>query len=271
MIGARQPHGSAGIKCVNKITAMSVEWMLSCIRRICVDLDLYQDGRLLDEQTLETYELQLELVYRELIALELVSALHGSSSEVIPFLHQSLRTIQEMTIACGRREGVGFGGYQAALNLDGGVGRPPFIIPRNQLAYLLMMRFTVPQISGILGVSVRTVRRRMSEYGLSVRAFYSRISDDELESVVRTIQSSYPTCGNRQMQGHLASRGIRVQQQRVRDAQRRIDPEGSALRRIRAIHRRQYSVPGPGALWHIDGNHRLIRYIGACMLMALLN
>jgi len=26
------------------------------------------------------------------------------------------------------------------------------------------------------------------------------------------------------------------------------------------IHRRVYSVPGPNALWHIDGNHRLIRW-----------
>lgn len=95
----------------------------------------------------------------------------------------------------------------------------------------------------------------MSEYGLSVRSFYSKISDAELESVVHTIQSSHPDCGNRQMVGHLVARGIVVQQHRVREAQRRIDPEGSALRRLRAINQRQYSVPGPGALWHIDGNH----------------
>ena len=74
-----------------------------------------------------------------------------------------------------------------------------------------------------------------------------------MTSNVRTIQNSHPNCGNRQMQGHLASRGIIVQQHRVRDTQRRIGPQGSALRRIRAISRRQYCVPGPGALWHIDG------------------
>ena len=27
-----------------------------------------------------------------------------------------------------------------------------------------------------------------------------------------------------------------------------------------ALHRRQYNVPSPNALWHIDGNHKLIRW-----------
>ena len=26
------------------------------------------------------------------------------------------------------------------------------------------------------------------------------------------------------------------------------------------IYRRVYSVPGPNYLWHIDGNHKLIKY-----------
>lgn len=31
--------------------------------------------------------------------------------------------------------------------------------------------------------------------------------------------------------------------------------------RLHVLRRRQYSVPGPNALWHIDGNHKLIRYV----------
>ena len=85
------------------------------------------------------------------------------------------------------------------------------------------------------------------------------MSDQELEWVVRDIQDQFPFCGNRQMQGHLLSRGIRVQQSRVRGIQRRVDPAGSILCQLRTINRRQYSVNGPGALWHIDGNHKLIR------------
>ncbi len=30
---------------------------------------------------------------------------------------------------------------------------------------------------------------------------------------------------------------------------------------FRSINRRTYSVPGSQALWHLDGNHKLIRYI----------
>ena len=28
----------------------------------------------------------------------------------------------------------------------------------------------------------------------------------------------------------------------------------------RALHRREYKVPSPNALWHIDGNHKLVRW-----------
>ena len=63
------------------------------------------------------------------------------------------------------------------------------------------------------------------------------------------------------MQGHLLSRGLRVQQHRIRESQRRVDPAGSIMRQLKTIKHRQYHVNGPGALWHIDGNHKLIRYV----------
>lgn len=66
-------------------------------------------------------------------------------------------------------------------------------------------------------------------------------------------------CGNWQMQGHLPARGYHIQQHRIREAQQRIDPQGSVLRRLNAIRRRVYSVPAPLSLWHIDGNRKLIR------------
>ena len=111
-------------------------------------------------------------------------------------------------------------GYQASLIYEDTPGRPRFDVPRNQLACLLEVRFTVPQIADILGVSVRTVRRRMAEYDLSVHILYSQLSDQQLDGIVREVQNQFPTCGNRQMQGHVAARGVRVQQRRVREAQR---------------------------------------------------
>ena len=40
----------------------------------------------------------------------------------------------------------------------------------------------------------------------------------------------------------------------------RVDPAGSVMRRLRALNRRKYHVPGPRSLWHMDSNHKLIRY-----------
>ena len=43
---------------------------------------------------------------------------------------------------------------------------------------------------------------------------------------------------------------------------RRVNPEGVLLRalELNVVRRRSYQVQGPLSLWHIDGNHKLIRY-----------
>ena len=55
--------------------------------------------------------------------------------------------------------------------------------------------------------------------------------------------------------------GHRVPEERVRSGLKRINPDGVALRWLQISPRRSYSVPGPLSLWHIDGNHKLIRYM----------
>ena len=101
----------------------------------------------------------------------------------------------------------------------------------------------------------------MTEYSLSIHMMYSTLSDSKLDEIVHVgeIQHQFLTCGNQQMQGHLLAQGIRVQQQRIRESQRHVDPSGSMMRRLRIIHHRHYHVNGPRALWHIYGNHKLIR------------
>ena len=58
--------------------------------------------------------------------------------------------------------------YQAPLNSSGKRGRPSYEITEEQLLFLLEQGFQVCDISNILGVSTRTVERRMSKFGLSV-------------------------------------------------------------------------------------------------------
>ena len=62
------------------------------------------------------------------------------------------------------------------------------------------------------------------------------------------------------IEGELVAQGIRVQRHRLRSSVKRVDPVGRRLRAFTNIHRRIYNVHSPLALWHIDGNHKLIRY-----------
>ena len=118
------------------------------------------------------------------------------------------------------------------VNYLGLVGRPSYDISYDQLLYLVENKFSVPTISDMLEVSIRTIHRRMNEYGLSIRDQYSCLSDQQLDELVHMIQQQFPMCGNRQMQGFLLSHGHWVQQTRIIESQRRVDPNGTMIRRL---------------------------------------
>jgi hypothetical protein len=143
-------------------------------------------------------------------------------------------------------------------------GRPAFNIASETLEYFLENNFKVGEISTMLGVSKRTIERRLKDLGLSVASTYSKIDDQELEEKVRRIILDFPAVGYRTVSSMLMSEGHRLQEYRIRRAVKVVDPEGVLFRRLFLttcrIHRRQYFVSGPLALWHIDGNHKLIRY-----------
>ena len=150
-------------------------------------------------------------------------------------------------------------GYRPGFSFNHSRGRPRLEIPINQLQYLLELGFSCPQIASVLGVSLSTVRRRMDEGNLSISSLYSTITDDELDAIVMDIKASFPNCGYRLMYGHLVTGGYRVTQMRIREALQRVDPDGVAVRWATAIERRKYRVMSPLSLWHLDGNHKLIR------------
>ena len=96
----------------------------------------------------------------------------------------------------------------------------------------------------------------MSEFGLSITSLYSDVTDQELDLFVSQIKKEFPNCGYRLMCGHFLSRGHRVCQARVREFLNRV---GVVIRWSSTIQRRKYSVLAPLSLWHLDGNHKLIR------------
>ena len=53
---------------------------------------------------------------------------------------------------------------------------------------------------------------------------------------------------------------MNVTRMRLRDSLHRVDQEGLKRRRKRRLSRRVYNVKGPNQLWHIDTNHKLLRW-----------
>lgn len=141
-----------------------------------------------------------------------------------------------------------------------GRGRPRLCVSKDQLVFLLEHGFKQCDIANMLGCSPRTVKRRITDFELDQCLMFSDIDDQLLDLIVQDIQKQYPNWGEKSVQGHLNSVGLKVQRWRVRDSLRRVCPSAVKERFQRAIHRRKYCVPYPNSLWHIDGYHKLVRW-----------
>ena len=153
-------------------------------------------------------------------------------------------------------------GYQTLKTFSDDRGRPRYNIPREQLELFLELGFSVPQMANMLGVSQSTVKRRMLTYSLSIRHTYTNISREDLDSEVSNVLEMFPNCGYRRMIGYLSARELRIQEHQVRECMHRVDPNGVLLRRLEStvIRRRGYNVFSSRSLYHIDGNHKLIKW-----------
>ena len=139
------------------------------------------------------------------------------------------------------------------------VGRPQCSVGRNDIKPLLDLKVPLTVISKRLGISRSTLYNKMKCFGLEPPK-YSNVSKEDLTAHIQTIKKDHPNCGEKVTHGHLRSRGLHIQRAKVRETLREVDPEGVEARRQRALRRREYSVPCPLYLWHVDGNHKLIRY-----------
>lgn len=234
-------------------SAQTAEWLISSLQRVLRLVGGYQGVNELSTDQLDACITTVELVYRKLLIRECTQSLTNNGTIGLEHTRMGLEFMQEFREARERQ-------VIPQMEITGSVGRPRFLVTFEQLESLVESHFTVSQIASILGVSSRTVHRRMAEFGLSVSSQYAEISDEQFVEIIGRIQNNFPTCGNRQMRGHLLALGLRVQQSRIRDAQRRVDPCGSLLRHLSTVNRRTYHVAGPKDLYHIDGNHKLIRF-----------
>ena len=88
--------------------------------------------------------------------------------------------------------------------------------------------------------------------------------DDHLaiDELIRQYTRNNPQRGENTLYSCLITEGVKVTGQRLRDSIHRVDSEGCILRKSKAVKRRVYNINvlGPHHLWHIEGNHKLIKY-----------
>lgn len=139
------------------------------------------------------------------------------------------------------------------------VGRPTEYLDLDDVEFLLSLNLSLVKVSNILGVSRSTIYRRMNEAGRHLTA-YTDISDANLDPTMRSIKLNHPHDGEVMIAGHLARIGVHVTRVRLRASIHRTDPHGVVERGRHVIRRRVYSVPYANYVWHIDSNHKLIRW-----------
>ncbi|XP_034067491.1 uncharacterized protein LOC117543372 isoform X1 [Gymnodraco acuticeps] len=142
------------------------------------------------------------------------------------------------------------------------LGRPSYMLPLNVIEAHLRWGHTAGDIAQVFGVCERTICRRMTQNGIRVQDLLTLLDDNSLDETVTQILQHHPNSGYKMMVGYLNARGIRIQRQRVQESMRRVDPGGVLIRtlQLNPRRRRKYFVPAPNSLWHIDGNHKLIRW-----------
>ena len=99
----------------------------------------------------------------------------------------------------------------------------------------------------------------MSLFGLS-KSDFTDISDLELDQHIENITEDFPYRGESLIKQFLIEKEVIVQRMRIRDSLHRVNGDGVNARKKGRLHRRVYDVQGPNHVWHIDTNHKLVRW-----------
>ena len=139
------------------------------MREVISDFEVYEtDGRTMDLTVAEGYKWRLKRLSREMLALETSGELEQCELDALECLLKSYSIVCEVVEALERLEWSHASQTNVSQVSNGNVGRPKFDISYSLLKTLLEDGFAVPNIAGILGVSISTVRRRMTAFNLSV-------------------------------------------------------------------------------------------------------
>ena len=142
--------------------------------------------------------------------------------------------------------------------IDNPSGRPVLSVDMYEVEFLRSLGFSWTDIATCLNISRSTLYRRLRSCHIPLQG-YSDLSDSQVDQLIRQIKRDHPNDGEIMISAHLRSRGYRIPRSRLRAAIHRLDP--SVHNRLSSvIRRRVYHVDSPNSVWHIDGNHKLIRW-----------
>ena len=150
-------------------------------------------------------------------------------------------------------------GSKTPAKVNKGCGPSEYCIPEQLLRNLIADGFSVADISKLISVSERTVYRRLQKYDIS-RFMFSNLSDEEIDVHVSDLIKDFPFCGENILRQMLKQSGVHIQRWRFRESLWRLDEVGIKDRKKGCLKRRVYDVKGPNHLWHVDTNHKLIRW-----------
>ena len=128
----------------------------------------------------------------------------------------------------------------------------PALQPESEHDFILdpLLPESVPALQPELNSEPSSFHRQITSFTGPL----SIISDEDLDSVILQLRQQYTRAGITILHGMLRNLGYRIPRERIRRSLHRIDPVHHIFSRIR-IRRRTYSVAGPNALWHHDGQH----------------
>ena len=141
----------------------------------------------------------------------------------------------------------------------GTCGRPRLDVSKEAILSLRQLNYSWTKVARMLGISRHTLYRRLNEYDLDTETF-TNISMPELTELVKQVKAEHPNFREVMLQGHLLHMGIKIPRAKLRSVIHLVDHANTVCRRSHVINRKVYSAPHPNAVWHIDGNHKMIRW-----------
>ena len=130
---------------------------------------------------------------------------------------------------------------------------------KEDIVDLRKLNYSWSKIAQMLGISRQTLYRRLKEFNISTCDF-TDVLPQELDEIVKEVKVQYPNDGEVMLKGHMSRLNVKVPRADLRAAIHRVDHDNTVARRSKAIKRRVYCVARPNNLWHIDGNHKMIRW-----------